>query len=72
VGALLVARLDLRDRSAVQERASVEDHAAVTGVIQGPVEQTVDNRAAHHYRVIAVDAGGQKAPSNDLAVPAMT
>jgi hypothetical protein len=34
-------------------------------------EQTVDDRAAHRYRVIAVDAGGQKVPSNDLLVPAM-
>jgi hypothetical protein len=33
-------------------------------------EQAVSDRVAHRYRVIAVDAGGQKIPSNDLWVPA--
>ena len=34
-------------------------------------EQAVSDRVAHRYRVIAVDTGGQKIPSNDLWVPAM-
>ena len=34
-------------------------------------EHTVSDRAAHWYRIVAVDAAGQKVPSNDLSVPAM-
>ena len=34
-------------------------------------EEPVSDRAFHRYRVIAVDAGGQKVPSIDVTVPAM-
>jgi hypothetical protein len=34
-------------------------------------EQTVNDRAGHRYRVIAVDAGGQTMPSTEAWMPAM-
>lgn len=44
-------------------------HAPQVGRDPFVFEHAVNDRASHRHRVVAVDAGGQKIPSNDLFIP---